>query len=211
MSTETQSLALEQRIMHGAQELFSRYGLKSVTMDDIAKHVGMSKKTIYQAFDDKNKIITAVVNHEMAQQQNCFMQFHEEAKDPVHEMVMIMQFIGKTFSRFNPNLFYDMQKYHPEAWKLFREFKESCALENIINNIERGKEAGLYRKSVNSRILTTMRLEQVEIAMDPRVFPPDRFAISEVQVQILEHFLHGICTLRGHRLMNKYLQINEEE
>ena len=211
MSTETQSLALEQRIITGAEELFSRYGLKSVTMDDIARHVGMSKKTIYQAFEDKNKIIIAVVNNEMQQQQNCFAQFRDSAKDPVHEIVMIMQFIGKTFCRFNPNLFYDMQKYHPEAWKLFREFKETCALESIINNIERGKEAGLYRKSVNSRILTLMRLEQVEIAMDPRVFPPDRFAISDVQVQVLEHFLHGICTLRGHRLVNKYLQITEEE
>jgi AcrR family transcriptional regulator len=201
----------EVRIVDGAEELFSRYGLKSVTMDDISRHVGMSKKTIYQHFEDKNKIIYAVMQNEMTKQQNCFIEFGTTAKDPVHEMVMMMQYLEKTFRRFNPNLFYDMQKHYPDVWHMFREFKISCALESIMSNLERGKELGLYRKTVNSKILGIMRLEEVEFAMDPSIFPPEKFTIHEVQVQMLEHFLHGICTLRGHRLVNKYLQINEEE
>jgi len=201
----------EVRIVDGAEELFSRYGLKSVTMDDISRHVGMSKKTIYQNFEDKNKIIYAVMQNEMTKQQNCFIEFGTTAKDPVHEMVMMMQYLEKTFRRFNPNLFYDMQKHYPDVWHMFREFKISCALESIMSNLERGKELGLYRKTVNSKILGIMRLEEVEFAMDPSIFPPEKFTIHEVQVQMLEHFLHGICTLRGHRLVNKYLQINEEE
>lgn len=201
----------EVRIVDGAEELFSRYGLKSVTMDDISRHVGMSKKTIYQNFEDKNKIIYAVMQNEMTKQQNCFIEFGTTAKDPVHEMVMMMQYLEKTFRRFNPNLFYDMQKHYPDVWHMFREFKISCALESIMSNLERGKELGLYRKTVNSKILGIMRLEEVECAMDPSIFPPEKFTIHEVQVQMLEHFLHGICTLRGHRLVNKYLQINEEE
>ena len=211
MSTDTQSLALEQRIITGAEELFSRYGLKSVTMDDITRHLGMSKKTIYQHFDDKNQIIRAFADVEMLKQQDCLRDFENTAKDPVEEMVLMMQHMGKTFRRFNPILFYDMQKHYPEAWQQFRQFKLECALNQITNNIERGKEAGLYRKSINSKILGLMRLEQVEAAMNPSLFPPDQYSIHELQVQLLEHFLHGICTLRGHRLINKYLQINEEE
>jgi AcrR family transcriptional regulator len=201
----------ETRIVEGARELFSRYGLKSVTMDDISRHVGMSKKTIYQNFEDKNQIIYAVFQSEMAKQQSSFIEFAETAKDPVHEMVMMMQFMEKTFRRFNPNLFYDMQKHYPEVWKMFREFKVTCALESIMANLQKGKDLGLYRKSVNSKILGIMRLAEVECAMDPTIFSPDEFTIHEVQVQMLEHFLHGICTLRGHRLVNKYLAINEEE
>jgi TetR/AcrR family transcriptional regulator, cholesterol catabolism regulator len=201
----------ELRIVEGAEELFSRYGLKSVTMDDIARHVGMSKKTLYQHFTDKTQIIQAVMKTTMHRQEECMLEFQKTAKDPVQEMVMMMQFLEKTFRRYNPNLFYDMQKHHPEVWNMFREFKVTCALENIINNIERGKAQGLYRKNVNSKILGLIRLEEVEFAMDPAIFPPDKFTITDVQIQMLEHFLHGICTLRGHRLVNKYLQIHDEE
>lgn len=199
------------RIIEAAAELFRRYGLKSVTMDDITRHLGMSKKTIYQHFDDKNQIIRAFADDEMHKQQDTLRDFEKIAKDPVEEMVLMMQHMGKTFSRFNPILFYDMQKHYPQAWQQFRQFKYECALGSIINNIERGKEAGLYRKNINSRILGLMRLEQVEFAMNPELFPPDQYSIHDLQVQMLEHFLHGICTLRGHRLVNKYLQINEEE
>lgn len=202
---------VEARIIEGAEELFSRYGLKSVTMDDISRHLGISKKTIYQHFEDKNQIISAFADIEMHKQQDCMRDFTTVAKDPVHEMVMMMQHMEKTFRRFNPILFYDMQKHYPQAWQQFRQFKYECALGNIVDNLDRGKEAGLYRKSINSKILGLMRLEQVEMAMNPALFPPDQFSIHELQVQMLEHFLHGICTLRGHRLVNKYLQINEEE
>lgn len=208
MSTSTQT---EQRILEGAYDLFSRYGLRNVTMDDIAKNLGVSKKTIYQHFDDKNKIILDLAKAEMQRHQDAFDEFAANSKNSVEEIIQLMNFMGKTFIRLNPLMFYDMQKYYPEAWVMFREFKNQCATFQITNNLEKGKEQGLYRSDLNTKILARMRMEQIELAFNSAVFPPDKFNIAEVQLQLLNHFLHGICTLKGHRMINKYLQIHEEE
>ncbi|MFM9057417.1 MAG: TetR/AcrR family transcriptional regulator, partial [Bacteroidota bacterium] len=129
----------------------------------------------------------------------------------IDEILHLMRYMGSLFSSVNPNVFYDMQRYHAEAWQRFREFKEDQVLNYIVRNLEKGREQGLYRSDINIRILAVLRMEQLELALNPTVFPPDRFNISEVNVQLLDHFLHGICTLKGHKLINKYMHKRESE
>jgi hypothetical protein len=81
----------------------------------------------------------------------------------------------------------------------------------VERSIERGKKEGLVREDINSKVLSRMRIEQVEMGLNLDVFPPDKFKIVEIQLSMLDHFLHGICTLKGHKLINKYKQLIEEE
>ena len=81
----------------------------------------------------------------------------------------------------------------------------------IVTNLEKGIKVGLYRNNIDLKILAKFRIEQVEMAMDHNIFPLDIFNLTKVQVELLDHFLRGICTLKGHKLMNKYQQIIEEE
>ena len=81
----------------------------------------------------------------------------------------------------------------------------------VENNLRRGIKEGLYRPDINIKVLAKLRIEQVELAMNPAVFPPAKFNIGDVQVTLLDHFLHGITTLKGHKLINKYKQIKEED
>jgi len=134
----------------------------------------------------------------------------KSSKNAVEEILNAMQFMGKTFSRINPNLFYDMSKYHHESWNLFKAFKEEYLMKYVIRNLEKGKEEGLYRADISNKTLARLRLEQIEMAMNPSIFPPDKFNHVDVQIQLLDHFLHGIATLKGHKLINKYRQIDEE-
>ncbi len=198
------------RILEGAQKLFSRFGLKSVTMDDIARDLGVSKKTIYQLYADKNELVKAYIGKEREEHTKIIEEIGKNAKNAIEEIILTMQFMSKTFNRINPNLFYDMQKYHPESWAIFREFKEKFLTKVVIQNIEKGKSEGLYRADINTKIMAQFRLEQVDMAMNPSVFPADKYNHSEVQMQLLDHFMHGICTLKGHKLINKYKQIEEE-
>lgn len=201
----------DNRILSAAEILFCRYGIKGVTMDDIARQLGMSKKTLYKEFEDKNAMIVSLVDSSIVAHHEKTLEFERNSKNAIDEILQLMRYMGSIFSSVNPNVFYDMQRYHAEAWQRFRTFKEEQVLHYIIRNLEKGREQGLYRADINIRILAVLRMEQLELALNPTVFPADRFNISEVNVQLLDHFLHGICTLKGHKLINKYMQKSESE
>ena len=201
----------KERIMKGAMELFFQYGIKSVTMDDIAKHLGMSKKTIYQFFTDKDEIVLMLSKR--MQDENCrqFEAIASTAKDAIDEILQTMKHMVAMFTRMNANIFYDLQKYHPKSWDQFREFKEKVMMELVITNIEKGKKQGLYRPDLDPSVVAKLRIEEVEMGMNPLIFPPDKFNLTQVEVALLDHWMHGICTIKGHKLINKYRQVVEDE
>ena len=202
---------VKSRIISGARELFFKYGLKSITMDDIAKHLAISKKTIYLYFPDKNKLVETLMETTLKHNETQFIKVNQEAENVIVEVFGLMKHIDAMFSKINPNLFYDLQKYHPLAWKIFRDFKEDCMAKMVEESIKRGIKEGLVRTDVNAKILSRLRIEEVEMGLNPVAFPPDKFNMTEVQVALLDHFLLGICTLKGHKLFNKYKQVKEEE
>jgi len=202
---------IRDRILDGARELFFSYGIRSISMDDIARHLGMSKKTVYQNFKHKDEIVNTLLTASLKINDERLKQLEKDSKDAVQEIILIMKHISEMFSRINPNLFYDMQKYYPEAWKRFQEFKQQSMIKMVETNLEQGIQEGYFRNDINVKILAKMRIEQVEMAMNPMTFPPDKYNIAEVQLTMLDHFLHGITTLKGHKLLNKYKNINEDE
>jgi len=200
----------QERIELAAHELFYRFGIKSVTMDDIAKHLGMSKKTIYSFFEDKDQIVCTLCNKDLNSRECKFEEIARDSKNAIDEILMLMKFMGDMFSGMNPNLFYDMQKYHPRAWKSFKNFKEDKILKMVVNNLKKGVEQGLYRKDMDLNIIGKLRVEEVEMAFNPHIFPADKFKPVQVQMQLLDHFMHGIATIKGHRMINKYKHLIEE-
>lgn len=211
LETAVNKLTTEEKILLGAEELFFKYGIRSVTMDDIAKHLGMSKKTIYQYYKEKDEVIHKLMQAHIKKDECTFSESYERAANIVDEVFSMMKNIHDIFSKVNPQLFYEMQKYYPQTWKLFKEFKEDFILRMVERSLEKGKKEGYVREDVNVKVLARLRMEQIEWAMNPGIFPPDKFKILDVQLILVEHFLYGICTLKGHKLVNKYKQITEEE
>lgn len=199
------------RILQGAQELFFKYGIKSITMDDVAKHLAISKKTIYKYYADKNEVVEAMTTQLMKKNEKEFQAIANESTNVVEEVFTMMNHMSHMFSQMNSNLFYDMQKYHPNSWKLFKDFKEECIERMVEESVKRGISQGLVRSDINSKIVARLRMEQVEMGFNPNAFPPSKFKIIDVQLALLDHFLHGICTLKGHKLINKYKELIEEE
>lgn len=199
------------RVLQGAEELFFKYGIKSVTMDDIAKHLSISKKTIYQFYSDKNEIVDTLMRLKLEEDKVSIQQIHLESENVITEVFGLMKHMSQMFSKLNPNVFYDLQKYHPEAWKLFNAFKEECMEAMVENAIKKGAKEGLVRADINTKIIARLRMEEIQLGFNATVFPPDKYKIIDVQLELLDHFLHGICTLKGHKLINKYKQVTEEE
>ena len=202
---------MKQRILAATQELFLKYGTRSVSMDDIAKHLSISKKTIYQSYRDKDELVHELMKVKLKEDEKEFQQLEKESANVIEEVFNIMKHMGRVIGKVNPSVFYDLQKYHPETWKLFIEFKENFILKMVENTLLRGIKQELIRPDINARILSRMRMEQIEMGFNPAIFPPDKFKLLDVQLAMIDHFLYGICTLKGHKLINKYKQITEEE
>lgn len=198
------------RIIEGGEELFLKAGIKSVTMDDIAKHLGMSKKTIYQFFKDKNELVIALVKKKLKQDEDQICTMISQSDNVIEEMINMMKASEDMFARINPIVIHDMQKYHPEAWKHFQNFKADVLIHKLEELLTKGIEQGYIRPEINTKILARMRVTQVEMGFDTRVFPVSEFSTWKVQYQFLEHFCYGICTLKGHKHLNKYKNISDE-
>ncbi len=192
-------------------DLFWRYGVKSVTMDDIAKELGISKKTIYQQFSDKDAIVKEVVEIELNSEQCDIDRLEAEANDPIEEVMRTSDYMRASFATMNPVLLNDLKKYHPKAWASFQKHKHEHIIQSISGNLQRGVAAGLYRNDIDVDVLARMRVEQIEMAFDPAIFPPQKFAMIEVHTQLIHHFLRGILTAQGFEVYNNYAEKSAQE
>lgn len=198
------------RILHAAKELFMRNGIRSVSMDDIANHLAMSKKTLYKWFSNKDEIVHTSIQQHLIEESTCEAPF-KDAANALEEMFQLMQWHRQFLSELHPSIFYDLQKYHPQAWALFEEHKKTFLLQQVIKNLERGIAEGVYRPDLDLAVLGRLRLAEIDLCFDPDIFPHRQFELIQLHTVCLEHFLLGISSLKGHKLINQYRQVVEAE
>ncbi len=199
-----------ERIIEGGEELFLTAGIKSVTMDDIARHLGMSKKTIYQFFKDKNELVIALVKKKLQEDEDNMSAIISQSGNVIEEMINMMKCSEEIFSRINPIVIHDMQKYHPDAWKQFQNFKSGVLVRTLQELLTKGIKQGYIRPEIDVKIIARMRVNQVELGFNATIFPVVEFNTWRVQQQFNEHFSYGICTLKGYKLLNQYKNIHDE-
>lgn len=194
----------KERILNKAHELFLRYGIRSVSMDEIAAQVGMSKKTVYQYYVDKEELVSAVFTGIMTHNKQACSRDREQAENAVHEVFLAFDMIQEMFSEMNPSVLFDMQKYHPATFAEFKKYRDGFLYQMIRNNIERGIAEGFYRPEIDIEVLTRYRLHSMMLAFDAEVFPTNRTQLVHIEHQILEHFLFGLATTKGQKLIEKF-------
>jgi AcrR family transcriptional regulator len=137
---------MENRILFKARDLMLLNGVKHVTMDDIANQLGMSKKTIYQFYKDKDALVMAVVNFELEEQSSKCQRTQDTADNAVHEMFMLLEDIQQMFKNMNPMTMNEIAKYYPEAFARIQNHKDEFMHQIIKTNLIKGIEQGVYRK-----------------------------------------------------------------
>jgi TetR/AcrR family transcriptional regulator, cholesterol catabolism regulator len=197
-------MEVKERIQRKAHELFMRYGVRSVSMDDIATQLGMSKKTIYQSFTDKDELVDAVMDGEVAQTHVDCEFCKKNATDAIDEIFLTMEQIHEQFSQLNPMVLYDVEKFHPHAFEKFRQMKEEYFLQLAAHNLKRGIKEELYRDDINIETMSRYRVETMMIPFAMAASAPTKFNLATVVQEIMEHFLFGLATLKGHKLILKY-------
>ena len=192
------------RILGKAEELFMQYGIRSVSMDDIVNSLGMSKKTLYQYYAEKDELVDAVVDSHISIIQTDCISSQKDAKDAIHEIYITMERILDEFSNMNPMLLYDMEKFHFRSYKKFKDHKDKFLAQIIRQNIEWGVKDELYRDDVDVEVMSRFRLESMMIPFNVAVFPPGKYNLAVLSEQIIEHFVYGLATIKGHKLIQKY-------
>jgi AcrR family transcriptional regulator len=189
-----------------AEELFMKYGIRSVSMDDIANSLGMSKKTLYQYYADKDELVDAVVDAHINGIQTDCIGIRQDAKDAVHEIFITMERIMEEFSNMNPMLLYDMEKFHFRSYQRFSDHKDKFLAQMIRENLEWGLRDELYRPEIDIDVICKFRLESMMIPFNVSVFPPGKYNLSDLSEKIIQHFVYGLATIKGHKLIQKYNQ-----
>lgn len=180
-------------------------GIRAVSMDEIAAGLGMSKKTLYQHFAEKDELVDAVAAAHLSRLQQEARQWREQAMDAVHEMFITMEQIQIHLSNMNPILLHDLQKFHPRAYQRFREHKDVFLFQLIRANLQWGMAEGLYRSDLEIDLLCRYRLASMMLAFNTELFPPQQFNLGKLCQNLLQHFVFGLATEKGHkRLMNYY-------
>lgn len=197
-------MEVKERILLKADELFNRYGIRSVSMDDIAAGLGMSKKTLYQYYTDKEELVDAVFSTAMETNRKSCLEDHAVAENAVHEVFIAFDRVRDMFANMNPSVLYDLEKYHPLVFKKFSEYKNGFLYSLIRANIERGIGEEVYRPDVNVEVLTRFRIFSIMLAFNPEAFPNSRNNVVQIEEQLFEHFLYGLTTAKGVKLIQKY-------
>ncbi len=194
----------KERILERSHELFNKYGIRSVSMDDISAQLGMSKKTLYQYFADKEELVDACFSNVMDEHRHRCVADKQQSENAIHEEFLAYDGMTEMLAEMNPSVLYDMQKYHPAAFKKFYEFKYKFLYAVIADNLQRGIAEEFYRPEIDVDVLTRMRIESVMLPFNTEVFPNNRTHLIHIEQQIFEHFIYGIATAKGQKLIQKY-------
>jgi len=193
-----------------------QFGIRSVSMDDIANSLGMSKKTLYQYYADKDELVDAVIHGHLGEAENECLNCRQRANDAVHEIILTKDHITEELSNMNPMVLYDLEKFHYKSYQRFKEYKDKFLAEIIRRNIEWGIKDELYRSDINIDVLSKYRIESIMIPFNVAVFPPGKYNLAALSEEIMMHFVYGLATIKGHKLIQKYIQqrlknLNHEE
>ena len=200
---------VKDRIKQKADELYRRYGIKSVTMDEIASQLGVSKKTIYQSFSDKNELVDAVIVDLLTNNKECCQKDRARAQNAVEEVYLAMAMLESMFENMNPSILFDMERNHPATYEKFKKHKYNFLFHLVKENIQRGKREELYRPEIDADVVATVRLETMMMPFNEHLFPKSKYSLVFLEQQLIEYYLFGLVSLKGYKLVAKYQKERE--
>ncbi|MEC3964142.1 TetR/AcrR family transcriptional regulator [Flagellimonas halotolerans] len=201
---------MRENIIQKATEMFLNLGFKSVTMDDLAQEMGISKKTIYSHFKNKTELVeqTAIT---MSDTITCGIDdIVGFKKNPIEELYEIKKFIMVHLKDEKSSPLYQLQKYYPKIYTSLKEIQFECTHRCIAENVKRGMELGIYRDNLNVEFVSRIYFTGVTSIKDNNLFPTEIFSKPELLDYYLEYHLRGIVTPKGRNVLNSIINSNQE-
>ncbi|MFB9055963.1 TetR/AcrR family transcriptional regulator [Mariniflexile ostreae] len=199
---------MREKILIGATDLFLSYGFKSVTMDDIANTLAVSKKTIYQHFENKTRLVEATTEHLFHGISHGIEQICASGKNPIEEIFSIKHFVAVYLKNEKASPQYQLQKYYPKIFKKLKT-QQFCVMQTCVSdNLNRGIALGLYRDTIHVDFISRIYYNTFQLIKDKDLFPEDKFSMKMLLNNYIEYHLRGICTAKGLETLHNYINSN---
>lgn len=177
--------------------MFTRYGIRSITMDDISRELGISKKTLYHNFEDKNDLIKRVIDFDMMQSRKFLEEVYRTNLDAIEEIYFVNERIHQDRSHYSPTFFYDLKRYYPETYKRWLDEKRHNMFGLIVGNLKKGKAEGIYREDIHEQTIGKLYMARMEMLKNHEILDGLLTLSSDFMQEIFTYHLHGICNENG--------------
>lgn len=193
------------KIIDEATRQFLQFGVRNVTMDGIASALGMSKRTVYETFKDKNELVNTCLKILNQKYKKRNEKLCCGSSNVIETIFLFMQEGIKSMNAINPVFFRDMEKLYPDTWNAIRENKEKEALRLSKELLQKGIKEGLFREEIHIPIIAKLFQEQIKLLADENVFPHDEYSFADVFQSLMINFMRGISTRKGIELIDSML------
>ncbi|MDC1535021.1 TetR/AcrR family transcriptional regulator [Flavobacteriaceae bacterium] len=192
-------------IINKSTNLFLNLGYKSVTMDDIANELGMSKKTIYIYFKNKTCLVEATTSHLFKKITDGIKEIKIKTLDPITELHDIKIFLMNSLKGEKNSPYYQLQKYYPSIHKELKKKKFEFVLDSTKKSLEKGIKQGIFRQKINIELISRLYFNGIIGIRNPEIFPTELFSPSLLMENYSEYHLRAIVTKKGLKKLEKFL------
>jgi TetR/AcrR family transcriptional regulator, cholesterol catabolism regulator len=189
--------------------LYGKYGIKSVTMDDVSRELGISKKTLYQYVKDKNELVEKVTSMEIEKYGCLFDELFGKNLSAIDELFEVYKMVKRMIKEHNPSQDYDLRKYYPDQYSRVLKIRRERMFNNVLNNIKKGKKEGLYRSELNEEIIAKIQLLRIETTFDTEIFSVEELLSTKVFFEFFVYHIHGMANEKGLKVLEQ--KLNELE
>ena len=197
---------MKELILNKATDLFLNFGFKSVTMDQIANEIGISKKTIYNFFENKKHLVNVVTNGMFASITSGIKQIKKESLDPISELFDIKLFLIKILKGERTTPLYQLRKFYPETHKEITQKQFDFMTKSAIESLKNGVKLGLFRKDINIDLISRLYFNGMIGIKDQDIFPAEKYEPTFLMLKYIEYHLRAIVTEKGLKKLNSFLK-----
>lgn len=193
-------------ILLRVRELYMKYGIKSITMDDVSIELGISKKTLYQYVTDKDDLVGKFIDNEILVRQQEICKCFKAGYNAIEELFEISLFMNKLMKDQNPATDHDLKKYYPHHYQKTVKTRREGIYSYILLNLKKGKKEGLYREEMNEEIIAKLYLSRVENIHLNDLFSVEEFTSIKLFMELLTYHIRGIASEKGIIVLEKKLK-----
>jgi TetR/AcrR family transcriptional regulator, cholesterol catabolism regulator len=203
-------------ILKRVNQLFTKYGIKSVTMDDIAHELAISKKTLYQYVKDKGELVSLIIDMEFDEKNSCFKNVEHNYLNAIDELYQVHKIVNTILKEYSPSSVYDLKKYYPEVHQKMHLMRRKKLMDHTLENLKKGKAEGLYRSEINEMLIAKLQVQRIENTFENDFLTVEETTTPFVFIEIFNYHIRGIATEKGlielekviEKLKTDYLKTN---
>jgi len=193
-------------ILKKVRDLYNKYGIKSITMDDVARELGISKKTLYLYVTDKDDLVGKYIDYEIEIRQVEICRCFQSELNAIEELFEISLFMNRIMKDQNPATEYDLKKYYPNHFQKVVAIRRERMYNYLLLNLKKGKEEGLYREEMNEEVIAKLYLSRSENVHFDTIFTVEEFTSIKLFTELLTYHVRGIATEKGIEVLNSKIK-----